>query len=284
MSKTEAKPAEVKQEVAVQAAAQVPAELGDLNLQELEGDAGAGSQNITSTDIATPILSVLQANSPQCKRSDGKYIQGAAEGMIFNNVTNEVYDGDKGITVIPCYFEKVFIEWAPNRGGLVAIHDAQTELRNQVQLLDNGEGNGRTVPTLPNGNHLIETNQHYVLLVHESGFTEPAVIAMSSSALRSSRQWNSLMKKIQVAGAGGKPFNPASYYAKYLLKTIARQKDSFSWFSWAVENAGVVNAAQYASGKAFEKMVAEGTVKVKQDEMPDVTAPASSGKDEEIPY
>ena len=58
---------------------------------------GTGLEEASSNDFAIPFLRVIQAMSPQLKKSDGKYIDGAGQGMLFNTVTNEVYDGDEGV-------------------------------------------------------------------------------------------------------------------------------------------------------------------------------------------
>lgn len=265
--------------VAVQSQAGLPAH---LDLAAVEADAGAGSQNISGSDMQTPIISVLQANSPQCKKSDGKYIKGAEEGMFYNNVTNEVYSGEEGITVIPCFFEKVFIEWKPNRGGFVAAHPSNTPLRDQVKMILNAEG--KEVPTLDNGNLLIETNQHYCLLIKPDASFEPVVLAMSSSALKTSRQWNTLVKRVMLKGSKG-PFNPASYYCMYKLTTTPRQNDQYSWFGMAVENLGPVPTTDlYNAGKALEQAVNAGTVKVKQEQSDAPDGGAREPVDDEIPF
>jgi hypothetical protein len=235
-----------------------------VNLDDLAKDAGAGSQNVTANDTATPLLTILQSNSPQCKKSDGKYIAGATEGCIFNNVTGEVYDGEVGFVVVPCYFEKVYIEWRANRGGFVAIHGADTPLKNQVSMVKNAEG--KDVPTLPNGNMLAETNQHYILMLRSEGYPEPAVIPMVSSNMRTSRMWNTLIKKVMLQKSDGTPFNPASYWGQYKLTTKVKQKDANSWYIWNVEPMGAVpTKAIYDMAKTLEKSVAVGSVNVKHD-------------------
>ena len=247
--------------VVVKSPANVPA---GLDLTSLQADAGAGSRNITAEDMQTPIISILQANSPQCKKSDGKYIKGASEGMLYNNVTQEIYSGDEGINVVPCFFEKLFIEWKPNRGGLAGIHPSNTPLKDEAKIVVTPEG--KEVLTLKNGNQLSETNQHYVLVVKPDGSFEPAVLALSSSALKSSRQLNTLIKRVMLPGKNG-PFNPASYYCMYKLTTAARQNDQHSWFGWSIESLGPVPSQDlYNAGKALEQAVNSGSVKVKQDE------------------
>ena len=173
----------------------LPAVQGEgLSLEDLASDAGAGMQNVTADDLQMPIIRILQSNSPQCKRSEGAYISGAIEGMLINNVSNELMDGTKGIIVIPAFFEKKYLEWKPKRGGLAGIHEVNTPLKDQVAMKADHEG--KMLPTLPNGNTLSEVAQHFVLVLREDGSFEPAVISMASSQLKPSRIWNSLMKKI----------------------------------------------------------------------------------------
>ena len=265
---------EVKNEIALQATTSTT--VATVLTDDLAADAGAGLQNVTSTDLATPMLVILQSNNPQVKRSDGKYIPGAVEGMIYNNVAGAVSDGEQGLIVVPCFFEKTFVEWKANRGGFVASHGADTPLREQVRLVNNAEG--KPVPTLPNGNNLIETNMHYVLVMHENGSFEPAVIPMASSQLKSSRVWNSLMSKVKLQKSDGTLFTPASFYTKYKLSTKARSKDAFSWYVWSMEPAGTTRTLDksstiYEAGKAFERAVSAGKVQVKHD---DAVQPESS--------
>ena len=71
---------------------------------------GTGLEEASAGDYAIPFLRVLQSMSPQLKKSDGKYIQGAEEGNLFNTVSEAVYDGTEGVTIIPCAYKKKFIE------------------------------------------------------------------------------------------------------------------------------------------------------------------------------
>lgn len=248
----------------------LPATFGEgLSLDDLQQDAGHGLQNVEAGDLATPMVIILQSNSPQVKRSDGKYIEGAIEGQVFNNVTNERHDGTSGIIVIPCHFEKKFVEWKPNRGGFVASHPVNTDLKDKVTLVVDKEG--KQIPTLPNGNSLIETNQHYVLILKADGSFEAALIPMKSTDLRASRIWNALQKKVTLKNSKGQLFTPASYYMTYKLTAKARTKDQYSWYSWNAEPAGPTPTRElYEAAKAFEQAVASGKVVAKMD--PDLQA------------
>ena len=68
--------------------------------------AGTGLEEAGADDYAIPFLRVLQSMSPQLKKSDGKYIQGAEEGNLFNTVTESYYDGTEGVEIIPCAYKK----------------------------------------------------------------------------------------------------------------------------------------------------------------------------------
>ena len=52
-----------------------------------EEDAGKGLGDIGQEDLALPFLKVLVQSSPQVNKRDGKYVEGAEPGMIFNSVT-----------------------------------------------------------------------------------------------------------------------------------------------------------------------------------------------------
>ena len=72
----------------------------------LFGDDAKGFDNMTQDDLALPFVRILGQLSPQVTAGDAKYMEDAKPGMIFNTVTNELFDGKKGIKVIPCYYKK----------------------------------------------------------------------------------------------------------------------------------------------------------------------------------
>ena len=77
---------------------------GALAAVNFEADAGQGL-NMTQEDLALPFLKVLGQLSPECNKRDAKYVKGAEPGMIINTVTNEIYDGVKGIDVVPVHYK-----------------------------------------------------------------------------------------------------------------------------------------------------------------------------------
>ena len=89
-----------------------------------EEDAAKGLGKIGQEDLALPFLKILGQLSPEVNKRDGKYVEGAEPGMIFNSVSGELYDGVKGIDVIPAFYKLEYIEWK-DRGEMDQVHQLQ---------------------------------------------------------------------------------------------------------------------------------------------------------------
>ena len=128
------------------------AELKTANKQDLakafEADAGSGFEEVTSSDIKIPFIRIIQALSPQIKKTDPSFIEGASQGDIFNTVTKTLWNGEEGILVIPSYFQQKLLEFIPRNqgGGFVGelspeSEDVRKAVRDQdsgLELLENG--------------------------------------------------------------------------------------------------------------------------------------------------
>ena len=90
---------------------------------------GEGFSEVKTEDLAIPFLRVLADVSPQVKKRDGAYVEGAEAGMIFNTVLNEVYEAEKdGIFVIPCHYNVLMLH--PELGPQKALMTmASTQLK-----------------------------------------------------------------------------------------------------------------------------------------------------------
>ena len=120
---------QTKKQVATKNSTAVAAPTMDLSL--VAQDAGQGLSAVNMDTIQIPFLKILSSMSPQTKKQKKEYIEGAEEGMIFNTVTEELIDGAEGITVVPCYFEPVALEWTDRGTGSsapVAQHPVDTPL------------------------------------------------------------------------------------------------------------------------------------------------------------
>ena len=223
-----------------------------------EADADKGSQNMTQEDLALPFLKVLGQLSPEVNKRDGKYVEGAEPGMILNTVTNEVFDGAKGIDVLPVFYERKYVEWqdrGEGKGAPVAIHDASSDIMSQTTRDKSFKDR------LPSGNYLENTANHYVVVLGNSPQT--ALISMKATQLKISRKWNSIMMGIKLQGKNGL-FTPPTYSHIYNLKTVQMSNDKGTWFGWEVSKVGPVeDQGVYGVAKSFAEQVGKGAIEVK---------------------
>ena len=228
-----------------------------------EKDANQGLGNLGMDDLAIPFLRILSDTSPQIKKRDPLYIEGAESGMIYNTLTKEVYDGEVGVKVIPCAYQRQYIEWADRgegSGAPVNIYPADSDILSKTTRDDQRKDR------LPNGNYIEDTANHYCLVLGEDGTSSQVLVAMKSTQRKKSKRWNSLMLGLKMKGAKGL-FTPPSYSHIYVLKTMAESNNLGEWFGWDITRMGPVEDADvYHQAKAFAESVAKGVIKVKHED------------------
>ena len=226
-----------------------------------EDDAAKGLGKIGQEDLALPFLKILGQLSPEVNKRDGKYVEGAEPGMIYNSVSGDLYDGVKGIDVIPCFYKLEYIEWkdrGEGPGAPVAIYDSSSDIMSKTTPDANYKDR------LPNGNYIEKTASHFVIVTGDSPST--ALISMKSTQLKISRKWNSMMSGIKMKGANGM-FTPASFSHIYKLKTTQMSNDKGTWFGWEVSKVGpVTDKGLYDQAKGFSDSISKGSVKAKHGE------------------
>ena len=226
-----------------------------------EEDAAKGLGKIGQEDLALPFLKILGQLSPEVNKRDGKYVEGAEPGMIFNSVSGELYDGVKGINVIPAFYKLEYIEWkdrGEGPGAPVAIYDSSSDVMSKTKPDANYKDR------LPNGNYIEKTASHFVIITGDSPST--ALISMKSTQLKISRKWNSMMSGIKLKGQNGL-FTPASFSHIYRLKTTQMSNDKGTWFGWEVSKVGPITDQQlYQQAKSFSESISKGAVKAKHGE------------------
>jgi hypothetical protein len=226
-----------------------------------EEDAAKGLGKIGQEDLALPFLKILGQLSPEVNKRDGKYVEGAEPGMIFNSVSGDLYDGVKGIDVIPCFYKLEYIEWkdrGEGPGAPVAIYDSSSDIMSKTKPDANYKDR------LPNGNYIEKTASHFVIITGDSPST--ALISMKSTQLKISRKWNSMMSGIKLKGKNGL-YTPASFSHIYKLKTTQMSNDKGTWFGWEVSKVGpIADVSIYQQAKTFSDSISKGAVKAKHGE------------------
>jgi hypothetical protein len=226
-----------------------------------EEDAAKGLGNIGQEDLALPFLKILGQLSPEVNKRDGKYVEGAEPGMIFNSVSGDLYDGVKGIDVIPCFYKLEYVEWkdrGEGPGAPVHVYDSSSDIISKTKPDANYKDR------LPNGNYVEKTASHFVIITGDSPST--ALISMKSTQLKISRKWNSMMSGIKLQGQTGL-YTPASFSHIYRLKTTQMSNDKGTWFGWEVSKVGLITDQElYQQAKSFSENISKGSVKAKHGE------------------
>ena len=238
---------------------------------------GTGLEHLTKDDTSTPFLSILQALSPQLNKNDGKYIKGAEQGNLYNSALGDITDGDVGLIVVPCYYEKRYLEWQPREsgGGLMNSHMNR-------DILSECTKNDRGQMVLPNGNYIAETAQFYVMICSEdeSQWSE-AIIAMTSSQLSKAKKWVMQMKTRKAQTSNGDMVDAPMFMYKYRVKTVAEQNDRGSWYGYSIGLEGATtNHDMMTEGKKFLKMIKQGEVEIKH---PDASGDSQETQDD-VPF
>ena len=86
--------------------------IAEFDPSMFEADAGRGMENMGQEDMALPFLKVLSGNDPVLDENEE-----ARKGDIYNTVTGAIIKGKTGVRVIPCAYQRRFIQWAPRGSG-----------------------------------------------------------------------------------------------------------------------------------------------------------------------
>lgn len=230
---------------------------------DVEGDAGGGFEAADKAAYAIPFLSIIQALSPQLKKGNAKYIDGSEEGDIFNSVTNDLFKAEKGLLVIPCFYKQEYIEWADRKNPRPGEGTGpfNTFPPHHPIIAATPAVNGAR--TLENGHILSDTREHFVMVLNTDGRVSPAVITMSSTQVKRSMQWMSIMHEQKMTGSRGNVFTPPMFAIVYHISTHNEEnKRGQSWKGYAIKKYGTVdNPDLYAMCRKFRDDVKVGAVK-----------------------
>lgn len=228
-------------------------------------DAGAGQSDMTASDLAIPRVGIIQSLSPQRQSVKPEYIEGCIEGQIFENVSKTLLDGAEGILVVPVKYNKTYLEWLPDRGGLARNHGQDATAYNTADVGEKGQH------ITPEGNEVIETAEYFVFIINEEdGSYSPAVLSMAKSAFKHAKRWNSMINQLKVQTKDG-PVDAPMFYQAYKLTTVPESNDAGQWFRWEIESYKPITefpggVETYKAARSFRQSVANNAVKVAEPE------------------
>ena len=217
---------------------------GALATLDFVQDSGMGLENIDKGDLALPFLKLLQSGSDETKKKHAKYVEGAQAGMFYNTVTKKLYDGEKGIEVIPVFYKMTYPEWAPfeRREGRPISNDRGASVMAETSQ------NDKNKDLLKNGNEIIKTANHFVIINGER--PEKALMTMKSTQLKVSRGWNSLIENQFEIDPKTNKSVPAPMFSRVFKLNSVENSGSFTWHGYTismlrkVDDAGIYQMAR----------------------------------------
>jgi hypothetical protein len=187
--------------------------------------AGAGMENVTSSDVVIPRLTIIQGLSPQLLKSKPEYIPGASIGDIVDVGMGELFKD--GILFLPVMYRKEYLEWAPRDTGkgLVNIHQ-------NGAILDTCSRDEKNRPFLPNGNLISETAQFFGLNL--TADRRRCYIGMASSQLKKARKWMTMATAERLKRSNGTEYQAPLFYRSYNLTTAGESNSQGDWSVWNI--------------------------------------------------
>jgi hypothetical protein len=202
-----------------------------------------GTENVNADDLLIPRLELVQDLSPCRKKTDQSYIPGAEGGMLYNNVTRQLYGPE--VLILPVHFKKEYLVWKDRtkgggfRGAFASLADAEEA----VSRLEDGADC-----------EIMDTAQHFCLIVTpETGKTEEIVISMSKSKAKVSRKWNSLVRM-----AGGDSFSRV-----YRMSTVSEKNNkNQDFYNLSIAAAGFPTKALFDKAVRLYEGISAGTIQI----------------------
>lgn len=187
--------------------------------------AGAGLENVKSSDLLIPRLTIIQALSPQLLKKKSEYIEGAEVGDIVDVGTGDLFK--EGIAFLPVYYRKDWLEWAPRASGegLVAIHS-------DPAILEQTTRNERKQAVLENGNIISETAQFFG--INLTADRRLCFIPFSSTQLKKARKWVTLATSEKLRRADGSEYVAPLFFRSYNLTTAEENNNQGEWSGWNI--------------------------------------------------
>ncbi|MDH3375391.1 MAG: hypothetical protein OEQ39_00270 [Gammaproteobacteria bacterium] len=222
----------------------------------MDSDSKRGQEGVGVEDLTIPRLQLIQDLSPQRKKNDPQYIEGAEEGMMFNSVTKALY-GEQ-VIFIPCFYKKEWVIWKSQSegGGFLGAFTSQTEANREFrdQGLD-GQVDKKGNPIY----EINDTGQQFGLIVDPDGHAEDIVLSLSKTKRKVDRQLNTIIKM-----AGGDRFS-----RMYKIRAVQDENAAGqNYYNFGVELLGFVSdEALYRRAEALYEAIASGERDVNRDEV-----------------
>ena len=208
-----------------------------------------GTEDITKDDIQMPRLGLAQALSPQIEDGNPQKIDGLEVGMLFNNLSKQVYGkGPISFTVIRSDRPR-YIEFIPRQEG-GGIRDYDVPANDPRTQFTTDSVTGKSVPPIAT-----KFYDYVIMLLDEQYNNELVVLSLKSTGLKVARALNGMLKMR----------NAPSFAGKYTLSTGMDKNAKGRFAVFKVDQAGWVTEAQFKLGEAIYNGLIGKTIAVDRE-------------------
>lgn len=223
-------------------------------------DAGVGTENVRSSDLIIPRLTLLHEMSKVTKKNRPEYVKGAMGGMFCIASMQRLFDGEEGLLVTPVLYNRRLIEWTPidAGGGMIRADVPEEELEHM-------EKKNPGVYLTENDTEVVVTPEYYLLVSDmEGGSPIAAVMSLTGKKASASKRWNTLiMSQRRINPATQQEVQMPFWYNTYIMTAIADSNDKGDFYipSFTVyKPTAELDPNRYLAAKKFYEVVREGGV------------------------
>jgi hypothetical protein len=222
-------------------------------LDQMQRDAGKGV-SFDRNDILTPLLRILQSNSPQVLTRDAAYLAGAEPGHWWaRNALNPVISGETGMRAVHCGQRHTHIEYLPDRGGFVAKHDIAPP-----DLIDARNKNGRPIKIRSSNKNTVEHVREIYFLLELESMWLPYVFGCASTQHTFAREFQTHIHQYRHPNGGGVL---PSFARTYQLTTFPDSNALGNWFAPKFIDLDWTTRDVYDKAREFAGFVEQGSTR-----------------------
>lgn len=198
---------------------------------------GRGSEEVGFNDIILPRIELVQPLSPCKDKNDAAYIPGATDGDIFNTVSRENY-GD-ALRIVPVYFRPQTLLFRSRKagGGFRGTFNTPLEARAARNALED-----------PANYEEVQCGEHIVLVLAHDG-PQQAVLSMTKTKLKVSRQLNSLIRMRHPDD---------SFSLIFELGSVMQKNDKGTFYNFTIKPLGYAPKEVFMAGERLHGMLLAG--------------------------
>lgn len=173
----------------------------------------SGFEGTTSDTFKTPFVKILQTLSPEVKKTDPKYIEGAEEGMFCNTATGDLYTE---MDLIVLKVEHSLIVWKPSRGGFVGRHPKKDEEKIVSEKIGVQKWDSE-------GNDVVDTIE--LFCINANSLEDIFILPLSNASMKYAKKFATRLRMLKN---NGKAIG-VSWAGIWNIKSVEESNEKGSW-------------------------------------------------------